>query len=367
MSFLFAWTTPDSAAEGLAQFAQQAASQNRLYWDGLWQSLFSSGLWLGLEAAAGVVAGLALLVWGAFFLRGLIEEDSTPALSELLWPLLVIFGLVHTGSGTSNLAGWINSARTVPYTLVDIVSNYSGRELTTLSTATGPLDLHDTILLAEYRVGMEQLVRNLYNQCATLPVGQFKPCLAERRGDVRAVLAVVRSRVTTSEAFESAAQEIDQVFSGTIDPYTAVSATRALFARDATVDGWMVMLLSWQKNTVPTLEYALMVSASLAPLCLAASLLPVGNRSILGWAAGFAGICTAYFSYYILLGLGAHNYVFNLGFGLDGTAFLMKTCLVDPLIALVLGIGSTRSLLWGGGYLLTSPHGYGFGLLRRGS
>lgn len=104
MSLLFAWTTPDSAAEGLAQFAQQAASQNRLYWDGLWQSLFSSGLWRGLGRRPGWWRGWRC--WcGGIFLRGLIEEDSTPALSELLWPLLVIFGLVHTGSGTSNLAG----------------------------------------------------------------------------------------------------------------------------------------------------------------------------------------------------------------------------------------------------------------------
>lgn len=283
-------STPEAAAESLAQIAQQAAGQNRLYWDGLWENLFNSGLWLGLEKATAVVAGLALLFWGANFLRGLIEEDSTPALSELLWPLLVIFGLLHNSSGTSNLAGWINFARTVPYTLVDIISDYAEQGL---NDSAQPLDLQDSILLAEYRVGMEQLVRNLYNQCAALPVGQFQSCLKERQPDVEAIVQMVRARSTTSSpALETATQEIEQVFSGQLDPYTGTSATRNLFAHDAALDTFLVILLSAQKNTLPAIEYALIVCATLAPFCLGASLLPLGNRAILGWGVSFAGICT---------------------------------------------------------------------------
>ncbi len=357
--------TPNAATQSLTELAATAAGDNRLYWEVLWQSFFKSGLWAGLEVAAGIVAVLALLFWGAAFFRGMLEDDVTPALSELVWPFVVVFGLVQDPNGLSNLARWIDAARTLPYVLVDVISArasdpaFNGE----LTEEWQEINLQSTIRLAGYRVGMEQLVRSLYNQCATLPVGQFSSCLQSRSGEVSAIVQMISANAPSS-TFQTEAKEIDDVFSGEADPYTATSRSRTIFARDGSTDVLLAILLSWQKDTLPMVEYALMASATMAPLCLAASLLPIGNRAIIGWLISFSGICVAYVSYYVLVGLASHNYLYNTG-GLDSPAYLLKTALIDPALAILIGTGTARSLQSGAGHYFSQPFGYGFGMIRK--
>lgn len=345
-------SSESNAAQSLADLAVDAAYSNRLYWSELWERFLGGSLWASLEYGALTIAVLALLLWGAFFLRGLLQEEITPALSELIWPLLVIIGLVHPAGQSSTLAQVINGARTVPYMIVDLISS---------GTLVDGLNLQESIRLAGYRIGVEQLVRNLYGQCAALPVKQFSDCLQDQGDEVETIL----STLMTEEVFQDEATQIRQVFAEGLDPYTASTLTGQTFVRDEAADVVITLLLSWQKDTLPMFEYALMASAAFAPFSLAASLLPVGNRAILAWASSFVGICTAFTTYYILMGLAANNFIDNVG-GLDSPAYLLKAGLIDPLVAASLGYSGARGAYWGmGQHLISSPFGYGFGLLRR--
>lgn len=357
INILFAQTPPDDsvlqATESLLGLAVTAAQSNRAYWDGMWNSLFDSGLWAGLEWCAGGIALFSVVFWGAFFMRGLLAEDVTPALSDMVWPLVILFFLVHPAGTRSNLTRMLDAARTVPYTMVDQIS---------LRTSGDLLDLQNTIRLAGYRIAMEQLVRAIYNQCAALPVASFQTCLSAHSQETSDVIQMLSS--ISEEVFAAEAEEIEQVFRGERDPYTGTQLSSQVFARDSVKDALIAFLLSWQKDTQPMVEYALLASATMAPLCLAASLLPFGNRPILGWLAGFIGTCTAFVGYYILMSLSAHNYLYNLG-GFDTPAYMIKAALIDPLLGVFLGIGSTRGFLHGTGYLPISPVGLGMGLLGR--
>jgi len=357
MTMLLAQTAPDDsvlqAAGALLDFAVAAAQSNRGYWQQMWQGLFDSGLWAGLEWCAGGIAVFSAIFWGANFLRGLLEEDATPALADLIWPLLVIFFLVHPPGQRSNLARLIDGARTVPYVMVDQIQ---------LRAATDTLDLQNVIRLAGYRIALEQLVRGIYNQCAALPVAAFQRCLQDNATEADEVVQALAA--LNPQAFAAEAEEISRVFRGELDPYTETRWSNQIFARDAVKDTLVVLLLSWQKDTLPMVEYALMASALMAPLCLAASLLPFGPRPIIGWLGGFVGICTAFVSYYVLMGLSAHNYLYNLG-GFDTVAYLIKVGLLDPLFGLAVGVGGGRGWLSGAGALLPLGGSPGLSLFGR--
>jgi hypothetical protein len=343
-------TSAQQAAQDLLDLAIAAAQSNRSYWSTLWKDLFNSGLWVGLEFVAGGIAVFCAMFWGAFYLRGLLQDDITPAMSDLIWPMLVIFFIAHTPGNQSNLVKLLNAARTVPYTIVDQIS---------LRAAGDSLNLQNTIRLAGYRIAMEQMVRSLYNQCAALPQASFQKCLADHAAEANAIVSSLDS--VAPGIFQAEANEINQVFSGQIDPYTKTVWSNQVFVRDGIKDVLIAVLLSWQKNTLPMVEYALMSCVTMAPLCLGASMLPFGTRPIVGWLSSFVAICTAFVSYYILAALSAHNYLYNPG-GFDSTAFMLKSSLIDPLLGAIIGAASGRSFLANAGAsLLGSASGYGVG------
>lgn len=345
-------TSAQQAAQDLLDLAISAAQSNRSYWSTLWQELFDSGLWAGLEFVAGGIAVFCAMFWGAFYLRGLLQDDITPAMTDLIWPMLVVFFIAHPPSTQSNLVKFLNAARTVPYTMVDQIS---------LRAAGDSLNLQNTIRLAGYRIAMEQMVRSLYNQCAALPQASFQTCLADNAAEANAIVSSLDS--VAQGVFQEEANEIDQVFRGQIDPYTKTVWSNQIFVRDGIKDVLIALLLSWQKNTLPMVEYALMSCVTMAPLCLGASLLPFGTRPIVGWLGSFVAICTAFVSYYILMALSAHNFLYNSG-GFDSSAFILKSTLVDPLIGATIGAASGRSFLNNAGAsLLSSATGYGIGFL----
>lgn len=353
---LFIQVLPSSnaqqAAQDLLDLAVGAAQSNRTYWSTLWQSLFDSGLWVGLEFVAGGIAVFCAMFWGAFYLRGLLQDDITPAMADLIWPMMIIFFIAHTPGSRSNLVKFLNAARTVPYAIVDQIS---------LRAAGDTLNFQNTIRIAGYRIAMEQMVRSLYNQCAALPQASFQKCLADRAAETNAIVSSLNS--TAQGTFQEEASEINQVFSGQIDPYTKTVWSHQIFVRDGVKDVLIALLLSWQKNTLPMVEYALMTCVTMAPLCLGASLLPFGTRPIIGWLGSFIAICTAFVSYYILMALSAHNYLYNPG-GFDSSAFMIKSTLLDPLLGAMIGAASGRSFLANAGAsLLGSATGYGVGLL----
>jgi hypothetical protein len=348
-------TSAQQAAQDLLDLAITAAQSNRSYWSTLWNDLFESGLWSGLEFVAGGIAVFCAMFWGAFYLRGLLQDDITPAMSDLVWPMLVIFFIFHKPNTQSNLVKFLNAARTVPYTIVDQISLNASKK------GDGNLNLQNTIRLAGYRIAMEQMVRSLYNQCAALPQASFQTCLADHAAEANAIVSNLDS--VAPGTFQAEANEISQVFSGQIDPYTKTVWSNQVFVRDGIKDVLIAVLLSWQKNTLPMVEYALMSCVTMAPLCLGASMLPFGTRPIVGWLSSFVAICTAFVTYYILAALSAHNYLYNPG-GFDSTAFMLKSSLIDPALGAIIGAASGRSFLSNAGAsLLGSASGYGVGFL----
>jgi hypothetical protein len=281
----------------------------------LWQDVLNGGLYeaitqLGLFFAVGTLM-IFLVQWA----KALIDGEDSRAISELIWPIIVVTLLANNGmilkEGTYGLRNVIN------------VVNQN-----LLNSTTASLVLQDAVagVLAQDQASSE--LQALLTNCQSLP-------------DLQQQTTCVENAINTAQQTQNSQNFPNQIFetfqqlSNFLNTNPLEHAIRGILMAMAIGFQWVV-------------EISLLLTALLGPLAVGGSLLPVGQKAIFAWLTGFYSVGMVKLSFNIVVGLVA-TLVTNAetATGEPGTfkpisslVFPFVVGLLAPILSLVLAGGA---------------------------
>lgn len=266
------------------QVASEAVAES---WNQLWDSVLQGGLYFAMARVGVLFAVATLLLFLTQWTRQMVEGESSRAYTDFIWPLLVIILLSNNGDRlaaiTLDLRNYINQVNqdVLTYTAADI-------------------QLQEAYQLAILEGSVEQTIVLRRNQCYEIQNPEDRAnCIqlaaAEARQFIEEYRASTGNPNALSRAWE-AAQAGENVidsglrFGGALVGSTFQTVTRGILMALHIAFQWLI-------------EASLLLTATLGPLAVGGSLLPVGARPLFAWLTGFFSIAIAKLSFNILSGL----------------------------------------------------------------
>ncbi|NET38330.1 MAG: hypothetical protein F6K19_41100 [Cyanothece sp. SIO1E1] len=277
---------PRDAGDILEQ-GEQASEAIAQSWDRLWDAVLAGQLYTAL-ANIGILFALAtLLLFMTQWARQMIEGDNARAYADFIWPLLVIVLLANSGSTLA--AGTLEIRNIINRVNQEILS----------STAAG-INLEEAYRLAITVGDAEQVIIERGNQCFELQNAQeradcFDAAAAEAEafiGDYRAQANTPGSLQRVLDAMRAGSNPVDSVFraGGALLGATFQTVTRGILIALHLAFQWLI-------------EASMLLTATLGPLAVGGSLLPVGTKPLMAWLTGFFSLAIAKLSFNILSGI----------------------------------------------------------------
>ena len=297
-------------------------------WNKNWGELISTdnGIWAGLSTFGLALAALSLILvslkMGSDYQQGRFFWSDLAGF--IVWPLVITFFLSGNGyilSQTVLLIRGIAHEQVVNVLELELAD-------VTFKRALADITLTNSV---------RNQIAAIYAECQGKPSEEFNNCLLEKQPVVEEIIA--------------RAEEING------GPLEAIGAwaedTAAFFANPgagfmASVSAMLVALLqALQWAFVNILEASLLMTATLAPVAVGLSVLPLGSRPIWAWGSGFLGLFTAQLGYNIIVGLAATVIVSAGAQTFSDLGFLAILSIFAPGLALLLGGGGGVALYQG--------------------
>ena len=298
--------SPSPLTEGAARIFdlnREAADAVAANFDTLWSNVLQGGLYQAVADVGVIVAVLALGLFLVQWAQQLLTGDGNRALTELIWPLIVITFLSNDGAllGTATLelrgiGNQINS--TVLETAVATESLQQQYQQTRLGSAI------DDALSASIAECLENR-----------PERQQPGCLAAARRE--------SERVRQQYGLEPAGE--DSWLGGAIQ-YVVRNLLWALHHAFQ----WLV-------------EIVLLLVALLGPLAMGLSLLPTPAKPIISWLTGIAGVFLIKLNFNLISGLAAYA-VSLQELSVNSLVLPVLLGLLAPVLAVLIGIQGGSAL-----------------------
>ncbi|MEM8804450.1 MAG: hypothetical protein AAGF01_00160 [Cyanobacteria bacterium P01_G01_bin.38] len=266
------------------QIASEAVAES---WNQLWESVLQGGLYFALARVGILFAVATLLLFLTQWTRQMVEGESSRAYTDFIWPLLVIVLLSNNGS---RLAAFT-------LTLRDYI-NQINQEVLTYTAAD--IRLQEAYQIAVLEDSVEQTIVQRRNQCYELQNPEERAnCIQLAAAEAQTFIEDYRARTGNPNALSRALEEAQAGenaiesglrFSGALIGSGFQTATRGILMALHIAFQWLI-------------EASMLLTATLGPMAVGGSLLPVGAKPIMAWLTGFFSIAVAKLSFNILSGL----------------------------------------------------------------
>ena len=312
--------------EDLLRGAIELSQETTEAWDANWFELIdpSNEIWGSLCKFGLTIAALSLIfvslkmaaenVQGRWFFSELGEF--------IVWPLVILLFL--TGNG-SLLSQTILVIRHIGHQQITEVLEAELSDLTIRGA------LEDVTLTAAAR---EQIAAILA-ECQGEGSVEYGDCIAEKRPIIDEIIAEAESK--NGGPLEALQAWSEDIFQPSNNPFTA-------FLPSSLIKAFMYAL---QWGFVNILEAALLMTATLAPVAVGLSLIPLGSRALWAWGSGFVGLFGVQLGYNILVGIVATVVVSTGGQNANDWGLLTVISIFAPILALLIGGGGGIALYQG--------------------
>jgi hypothetical protein len=272
--------------EGLSNQTSAGISQlTTAAWDRSWQ-LAMSGLLYGIMARLGLtIAGIVVVFFVLQFAKNMIDDSSNRALTELIWPIIVVVLLINNGQHLSSLTlGMRNYINTV-----------NGSILTTTTAGLDTQKLLDQIAIYQSKTAE---LGALQKQCDDKRTNEeMEACLLRVKQDAQKVVSSISAQDVAGAWGERLQQYATAIAQNPLKAgQDTLMAAMGMYLRSKSVPllvGLQAILMASQAAFQGLVEASLLLTGLMGPIALGASLLPFGAKPIYGWLTAFwsVGLC----------------------------------------------------------------------------
>lgn len=294
-------------------------------WDKQWLDLFqnSTNSFYGALTNLGIFFAVGTLLFFMFkWLKDLIHSDYSEPISALIWPLIVVILLTNAGDG-STLSNLTLGVR-------DLFNNVNQQIVTTA-------DASQVYQQALNMSTAEEVVGSLLRPCASFIGEQQSQCLIKASEKANLIWQEYRNLYGNQVWIDRLESKVNQVAFGTGG--VSENAFNALLGStvQTIIKNFLVSLQYAFQNLI---EATMLLIATLGPLAVGGSLLPISGKPIFAWLTGFVCLGIAKISFNIIAILTA-TVVVN-GPGQDVNAdpdlmwFMIFLGLLAPIVSLLI-------------------------------
>lgn len=293
-------------------------------WQDAWDTLITpdSALWAALSTIAELFAVGAVMIFGVSIIKDWHESGNLTFVPELIWPLLVAFVLAGNGAV---LASFDHGVRNVINETNNLV----------LTHASSKISLQEAYDQAKNNVVAQKQVGDLIKKCEALSGEKQMNCLAEAKANAEEIIKAYKLEGTwASNLLDRMGSAISEAGKS---GGSVVLAPFAALIGAAQTGITEVILISMQMAWQALLEVTLLLTALLAPLALAGSILPYGTKPIFAWLTAMFALGIAKLCFNIMVGVTA-TIVATASAG-DPLWYLLFSAVLAPFVAFGLAAG----------------------------
>lgn len=314
--------------EELLEGAIKLSQDTTKAWNANWFELIdpSNEIWSGLCQFGLALAALSLifvsLKMAAENVRGRLFFTE---LGELVvWPLVI---LLFLGGNGSLLAQTVLLLRNLGHQQVVQI----------LSAELADLKLRRALADVTLTATAQEQIAAIFAECQAKGVEEYDDCVREKKPMIDEIIAQAEAiNGGPLAALSSWAEDSVAFFA---NPVTAFLPSLSSVLK--------ALMYALQWGFVNILEAALLMTATLAPVAVGLSLLPLGSRALWAWGSGFLGLFATQLGYNILVGMAATVVVTTGGQTWNDLGFLTIISIFAPGLAVLLGGGGGVALYQG--------------------
>lgn len=305
-------------------------------WSAVWDDVLKGGIYHALCNAAILVALVCLMMFVVQFARKWLDSGSGGdwVVADLFIPILVIMLLTSQGALLAK----------VSIGMRDIINDVNNKVLTTTASSA---KFDQTISgLSDHNALKGQLQKLRSNCNSIVDNAELTECLENAGASAELIIAQYNKRHGAANTLNGWGQDLqDYAKEAFSDPLTALQtvstapAAAAGAAASAALNGAVLVgnfaltgvveafLLACMAGFQHMIEASLLLTALIAPIPVAASMLPFGAKPLYAWITGF-------------ISLGVMKLSFNIVVGVVGTVIAKAgPTSTEPLVlAVVLGL-----------------------------
>jgi hypothetical protein len=282
-----------------------------------WAEVLNGPLYFTIARLGVAFAVGTMLIFFVQWAKALIDNEDSRAMSELIWPLIVIILL---GNNAAVL-------RSNTYGLRNILNQTSKQVLS--STSKG-LQLQSVFQQRYKQDQAQRLLQAVVSQCNKYPEIEVRNrCIDD---------AIKKVESEMPEIPDPGAWEKFVEFLRT--PANEVVADAVSSSTETIVRGWLI-LFSVAFQIV--IEITWVLTALLAPLAVGGTLLPIGQKAIFTWLIAFYSVGMVKICFSIIVGLTAT--VMANATGLDSTVFVFVVGMLAPILSVAMAAGGGMAVL----------------------
>ncbi len=292
--------------------------------DQLWQDTFKGQLYASIANVGALFALGTLLIFMVQWTKTMLEGNENKALSEMIWPLIVIFLLSGHGK---NLAS-------VTLSLRGIIQQTNQTLLETTSASIRLQEAYQEVMKAN---GDADAVRQYQIKCeAKSSPKEEKECYENSIQKAEELVKDAKSKHNNEIQEEGGApwDQVKNLLKKILEFRQSVVqiVMRGVLFGIAAAFQWVI-------------EISLLVTGLLGPLAVGGSLLPIGKKPIIAWLTAFFSIGLVKICYNMISGLVAIIMFTSNVF--DSMIFPIIIGLFAPILSLALAAGGGLSILNG--------------------
>lgn len=293
--------------------------------DKLWEDTLKGQLYSSIASIGALFALGTLLIFMVQWTKAMLEGDNSKALSEMIWPIIVIFLLAGHGK---NLAS-------VTLGLRGIIQQTNQTLLETTSASVRLQEAYQEVMKAN---GDADAIRQYQIQCESKSNPQEeKTCYEQSIKEASLEVEKAKQKQKNQTEIESGGAPWDK---------TLNLLKQILKFRQSVVQlVFRGVLFAIAAAFQWIIEISLLVTALLGPLAVGGSLLPIGKRPIIAWLTAFFSVGLVKLCYNMISGLVAIiMFTSNV---LDSMIFPLVIGFFAPILSLGLAAGGGLSILNG--------------------
>ena len=327
--YLAQFNLPESrVGEELLEGAINLSKDTAEAWNLNWSDLIdpNNEIWSGL-----CEFGLAIAAFCLIFVSLKMAAENVQGrlfFSELgeflVWPLVIVLFLKGNGA---LLAKTVLLLRNIGHQQVVKVLEAELADVT-LRRALADVTLTNT---AQEQIGA------IYAECQGKGTEEYDDCIVEKQPIIEEIIA--QAEDINGGPLEALSAWTEDTFAFFSNPVTAFLPSLSSFLK--------ALLYALQWGFVNVLEAALLMTATLAPVAVGLSLLPLGSRALWAWGSGFLALFAMELGYNIIVGLAATVIVTTGGQTWNDLGFLTIISIFAPGLAVLLGGGGGVALYQG--------------------
>ena len=313
--------------------------------DDLWQSIFVdlSGPWIATNYIASFILGYAFLafVWKLFL--GIVTEQWSDITGEFVYLIILVSLLANNARPLANLALFI---RDFTNEQIQVIYDLN------LSTVTVESAIRDILITSEVKTEIANRFRACESKTGTLQI----ECLQEVGEEAQEFITEAQNASDAPTGLIAFGLKVAD-FVNTVGELPAVgpattpeeiAASNRLFdgiVESTSVPTIRLILKAVQFALVSMIEYALLLTALVAPIAVALSTIPVRPRPIESWLIGMISLSALLWSYVVLVGFSASVISISGSQDTSELGFLMLLALGSPIVAAALAKFGGSSLI----------------------